>query len=179
MKHEILPAFFSMALVVATTAHAGPPYATDDPDPVGYQHYEFYFASIANLNGRDWSGAGPFIDANYGALPDLHLHLLVAANYFAPAAAAAHYGLGDIELGAKFRFIHETESMPQVATYPLVEIPTGEQNEGLGNGHLQFFVPLWIQKTFGEWTAFGGAGYWINTGAHRRNAWYVGSVLQR
>jgi hypothetical protein len=29
------------------------------------------------------------------------------------------------------------------------------------------------------WTAYGGGGYWINPGPHRRNWWYTGIVIQR
>jgi hypothetical protein len=39
--------------------------------------------------------------------------------------------------------------------------------------------PLWIQKDFGDWTTFGGGGYWINPGPGNKNHWFVGWVLER
>ena len=34
------------------------------------------------------------------------------------------YGLGDTEIGMKYRFIHETDTTPQVGTFPIMHIPT-------------------------------------------------------
>ncbi len=112
-------------------------------------------------------------------MPEFHLHLLIPAAYSAPTAESSHYGLGDIEVGAKIRFLHEKKWIPQAAVYPLVELPVGDENKGLGNGHVQVFLPLWLQKSFGAWTVFGGFGYWFNTGVDRRNSWYVGGVVNR
>ena len=44
------------------------------------------------------------------------------------------YGLGDIEFGLKYRFIQETDHLPMVGVFPLLEIPTGDSDRGLGNG---------------------------------------------
>ena len=35
-----------------------------------------------------------------------------------------------------------------------------------------------MQKSIGPWTAYGGGGYWINPGAHNRNWWFTGLVVQ-
>jgi hypothetical protein len=34
-------------------------------------------------------------------------------------------------------------------------------------------------KDFGDWTTFGGGGYWINPGPGNKNHWFVGWVLER
>ena len=41
------------------------------------------------------------------------------------------------------------------------------------------FLPLWLQKSFGPWTTYGGGGYWINPGEGNRNWWFVGWQAQR
>ena len=79
----------------------------------------------------------------------------------------------------KYRFFEETDYFPQIGTFPLIEVPTGDRKRGLGNGHEQIFLPLWLQKSFEPWTTYGGAGYWINPGNENRNWWYVGWLLQR
>ena len=43
---SILTAIVLLVLVHSPKAFAGPPYITDDPEPVEYQHWEVYFASI-------------------------------------------------------------------------------------------------------------------------------------
>ena len=55
---------------------AGPPFVTDDPEPVDYQHWEFYIASQDSELGGDWSCTAPHFEINYGAAPDWQLHLI-------------------------------------------------------------------------------------------------------
>jgi hypothetical protein len=87
-------------------------------------------------------------------------------------------GVGDIELGAKYRFVEEGDVRPQVGTFPLVEVPSGDADRGLGSGKTRVFVPLWLQKSFGKWTTYGGGGYWINPGEGNRDWWYAGWQAQ-
>ena len=158
---------------------AGPPFVTDDPIPVDYRHWEVYLASQLDQNANGWSGTAPHIEVNYGAVPDLQLHLIMPDAFTAPTMGPKEMGLGDIELGAKYRFIKQTEDVPDVATFPLVELPTGSYDRGLGSGHPQFYLPLWMQKDFGKWTIYGGGGYWINPGPNNQNWGFVGCLLQR
>jgi len=92
------------------------------------------------------------------------------------------YGYGDTELGVKYRFFHETDYLPEIGMFPLVEAPTGDSGRGLGNGQTQVFAPVWLQKSFGkdkEWTTFGGGGFWYNPGIDHRNFFRFGWELQR
>jgi hypothetical protein len=95
--------------------------------------------------------------------------------------SAAQWGLADTELGIKYRFIEQdkTSWAPSISIYPLLEVPTGNAARGLGTGRTHAFVPIWIQKDFGEWTTFGGGGYWTNPGRGNKNHWFVGWVLPR
>ena len=170
------------ATLVGTT-YGGPPFFTDDPEPVDYQHWEFYIASQDSKVPGDWSGTGPHFEVNYGVVSNVQLHVIAPLAYDAPSVGSAHYGYGDTELGVKFRFIQETEWMPQVGIFPLLEVPTGSSKDNLGTGHLQAFVPLWAQKSWGEegheWTAYGGGGYGINSSSGKGNWGFVGGVLQK
>lgn len=40
-------------------------------------------------------------------------------------------------------------------------------------------MPLWIEKSLGDWTSFAGLGYWINPGYGNRSFWYFGLAVQR
>lgn len=158
---------------------AGPPFITDDPEPVPFHHWEIYLASQHAETRDGWSGTLPFIDANYGAFHDIHLHVATPMNYIRPDQGPHQYGYGDTEVGAKIRFLQETDNRPQAAIYPALEIPTGNEHKGLGSGHTQFFLPVWIQKSWSSWTSYGGGGYWVNPGAGNRNWVYLGWELQR
>jgi hypothetical protein len=160
-------------------AQAGPPFLTDDPEPVEYQHWEFYVASLDFKTADDWTGTAPHVEVNYGVVSNVQLHVIAPLAYDAPSVGSAHYGYGDTELGIKFRFVQETERMPQVGIFPLLEVPTGSEKDNLGNGHTQAFLPLWLQKSWGPWTAYGGGGYGINSGAGNQDWGFVGAVLQK
>ena len=167
------------ALLFPAPLFAGPPYTTDDPEPVDYQHWELYLASQHEIARDGASGTLPHIEVNYGAMPNLQLHVIAPLAYARPTGGEASYGPGDIELGAKFRFVQEGDWIPMVGTFPLVEIPVGNQTKGLGSGHWHGLLPLWLQKSVGAWTSYGGGGYWFNPGAGNRNYGLFGWQLQR
>lgn len=168
-----------LCLTVAGAVFAGPPFVTDDPEPVEYHSWEFYVASMHSELGGDWSGTAPHFELNYGAVSNLQLHMIAPMAYDSPPSGSGHYGFGDLELGAKYRFIQETKDRPQIGTFPLVELPTGSASHNLGTGHTQVFVPIWAQKSWGEWTLYGGGGYGINSVSGRDNWGFGGAVLQK
>jgi len=51
-----------------------------------------------------------------------------------------------ITLGAKVRFLQEGPHVPTVGTFPLLELPVGDADKGLGSSRLHGLVPLWLQK---------------------------------
>jgi len=156
----------------------GPPFTTDDPEPVEHRHWEFYVATENTKSVAGWSGTAPHFEVNYGAVTNLQLHLISPLAYDAPRQRARQYGFGDTELGFKYRFVQETEVLPQVGIFPLLEIPTGSARRGLGSGHTEAFLPVWFQKAFDPWTVYGGGGYGINPGGGSRNWGYAGLVTE-
>jgi hypothetical protein len=176
----IRPIAIMMGVIAAAQlAWAGPPFTTDDPEPVEYQHWEVYLASRFAHDKGGWSGTSPELEVNYGAVPNLQLHLIAPVSFVAPAHDSRRFGYGDTEIGAKYRFFEETESLPQIGTFPLIELPSGDRKRGLGTGHAEVFLPIWFQKSFEPWTTYGGGGYWINPGKGNRNWWFTGWQLQR
>lgn len=167
------------SLSVPTRAYAGPPYITDDPEPVEYQHWELYVASIFARHPNAWTSTAPHIEVNYGVVPEVRLHTILPMTLYAPDTGASNYGFGDTELGVKYRFIQEGHWLPEVGTFPLLEVPSGSHTKNLGSGHFQEFLPLWLQNNKEKWTVYGGGGYWINPGAGNRNWWFTGIVIQR
>jgi hypothetical protein len=169
-------------LVIAswsTPVCAGPPYDTDDPEPVAYRHWEFYLAS-QSFNDRDgWNGTAPHFEVNYGVYPNVQLHLIAPLAFSVPRQAGSAYGVGDVELGVKLRFVQEGPILPQIGTFPFLEVPSGSERSGLGNGTTQVFLPLWLQKSYEQWTSYGGAGLWFDANRHGKRWLYLGWLLQR
>jgi hypothetical protein len=159
--------------------YAGPPYLTDDPEPVAYGHWEAYLATQHFIARGFATGAAPLTDINYGALPGLQLHFMGQLTYARPSGGPISYGVGDTEIGAKIRFVNQGDRLPMMSLYPLLDFPTGDAAHQLGTGRVHGFVPLWMQRSFGPWTTFGGGGLWLNPGTGNRNYWYVGWQAQR
>jgi hypothetical protein len=183
---KILPGLLAVIVVAVLqltlgliVAWAGPPFVTDDPEPVEYRHWEIDLASGHAKDKGGWSGTVPHFEVNYGAFPNSQLHLIAPFAYVRPNDGPSHYGFGDMELGVKYRFIQESDWRPQVETFPIVDVPTGRSSWGLGSGHVKTFFPIWLQKSWGPWTSYGGGGYWINPGSENKNYWFAGWEVQR
>jgi hypothetical protein len=170
---------FAVAFLLAPCARAGPPYLTDDPEPPPFGHYEAVFFTMG-LEAEDMAaGALPAMELNYGGFPDTQLHVMLPLG-FASGDDGARLGAADAELGVKYRFIQEDEEgwRPQVATYPLVEIPLGPARDGFASRSVDLFLPLWAQKDLdANWTIDAGGGYWLNPGD--KNYWFSGVLLRR
>jgi hypothetical protein len=163
-------------------AQAGPPYLTDDPVPVDPGHYETYvFSQWDSTPGNGSAVAGPAVEFNWGARPNLQVHLVAPyENATAPGMPNA-FGFGDVEVGLKYRFVPETAGRPQIGTFPLAELPTGDAGRGLGNGQTWYRLPVWAQKSYddGRWTIDAGGGVELNAAPGRRNYGFGGMLLQR
>jgi len=175
--------FFTIILGIVSAcegvAFAGRPFLTDDPEPLPFGHWDFYLFSTVDATHESTNALVPAFECNIGALPDLQLHLAVPLAYASPADAPSTYGMGDWELGLEYRFVRETDNCPQVGIFPLLEIPTGDSDRGLGNGQAWWRLPVWLQKSWGPWTTYGGGGYAINPAAGQHDYCFGGWVLQR
>jgi hypothetical protein len=160
-------------------AQAGPPYETDDPDPGPYRHWEFYLATQDVWSPGATSGTAPHVEVNYTAAHNLFLHVLVPLAYGTATGNAPVYGLGDVEVGAKWRFVQEGRWRPMIGTFVQTDWPTARAASGLGTRHLHVFVPLWFQKTLGAWTTDFGGGYLLDTDESYRNYWSFGWLVER
>jgi hypothetical protein len=172
-------AIVALSVLCALPACAGPPFLTDDPEPVPYQHWEFYAFGARDAARDSTNVTGPAIEVNNGIARDTQLHVVVPETTVSGGGLPSQRGLGDAELGVKYRFIHQTKSTPELGTFPLLELPTGDTSKGLGNGRTWYKIPIWLQKDHGAWTTYGGGGYAINTAAGQRDYWFGGWLLQR
>jgi hypothetical protein len=166
-------------ILVAEVSRAGPPFVTDDPEPVDFRNWEVYIASNATDLPAGTSGTLPQIEVNYGVVPNLQLHVIFPVAFCHPAGAKTERGYSDTEIGAKYRFVQERKNRPMVGIFPHLEIPTGSAARGLGTGHVQLFLPVWLEKNWGKWKSYGGGGYWINPGEGNRNYWFLGWEAQK
>jgi hypothetical protein len=177
-----------MMLPLASIQAQGPPYQTDDPVPVDFRHYEFYIFGTAAGTPVEMDSTGPAFEFNWGAIPRVQLHAILpwgSVNpsnkpVYAPAGTGPQaFGLTDMELGTKIAFIKEGKHTPQIGTFPMFEMPTGNYDKGLGFGKVWYKIPIWLQKNQGKWLFDGGAGYTIVKQADYRSFPYTGWLVKR
>jgi|SRR5450830_1457168 len=159
-------------------AFAGPPFITDDPEPVAAQHWEVNYAVSKTWFAGGSSAGIPSVDINYGLSPDIQLHAQPKYAYVT-AAKDKHFGIDNTEVGVKYRLINQqyADANWMVSIYPIIQLPTGSNRLGDSSGKLQTFLPLWIQRDTDDWTIYGGVGYRINQYTDSKNSWFSGATL--
>ena len=163
----------------AVPALAGPPFLTDDPEPVDYHRYEFYVFGTTDKSSGGTSVSAPAIEYNIGALPNLQVHVVLPYTFASAPGSPTMSGIGDAEFGFKYRFVQETSTRPQIGIFPMAELATGDATRGLGNGRTWYRLPLWIQKSWGPWTSDGGGGVALDNAPGMANYGFAGWLLQR
>lgn len=180
---------FVFALAGARLWAQGPPYQTDDPVPVDLHHYEFYIFGTAAGTPVEMDSVGPAFEFNWGAIPRVQLHAILPWGSINPSNSPVYapdagqgpsaFGLTDMELGTKIAFIKESKHIPQIGTFTMFEMPTGNYDKGLGIGKVWYKVPIWLQKNEGKWLFDGGGGYTIIKQTDYRSFPFTGWLVKR
>jgi hypothetical protein len=164
-------------LMLPVSTLAGPPYVTDDPEPTATGQFENYLYVEGTRAQGAFAAPDAGIEINYGAFPETQLSASVPLN---PNPGPGGMGLVWAPLGAgvKYRFFDEDENgwRPQAAIFPQVFIPVGAASHTAPTTEL---LPIWLQKSFGGWTSFGGGGFVNNPGSGNRDFEIYGWALQR
>ncbi len=181
--------FLTLALAASRLhAQAGPPFQTDDPTPVDYGHYEFYIFGTVDGTPVELDPTGPAFEFNWGAVPRVQLHAILPFGaaiplnnpIYAPGGTGpSAFGLTDAEFGLKWGFLKQTKHRPQIGTFTMLEVPTGNSDNGLGVGRLWYKLPLWVEKEFGPWSLVGGSGYTLIHQTQYRSYPYGGFLVKR
>jgi hypothetical protein len=98
--------------------------------------------------------------------------------YLPGGTGPSAFGITDTELGAKIAFVKESKYTPQIGTFIMFEIPTGNHDKGLGVGKVWYKVPVWLQKNIGNWLLDGGVGETIVPQTQYRNFAYGAFLLK-
>jgi hypothetical protein len=183
--HAAPESLFRAAAIVAFVALgwgqavAGPPFLTEDPVPVDYTSSEFYVFSTydGTTDGNDVNL--PVFEYSHGLLPDVQLTIVVPFARTAPDGGPTEWGIGDVAVGVKYRFVAEADTSLQVAVSPIAVLPTGNSSKGLGNGKTWWLLPVCVQKSWGDWTASAAGGYVINPADGEESHAYGGWLLQK
>jgi hypothetical protein len=172
-----------IAVVLGVTAHgsafAGPPYVTDDTETPGRRAWEINISYVQQRTGDPRSAQTPTFDFNYGLRNAIQLKFEMPVMYVSTNGVSDEAGKGDAKAGVKWRFLEETGHRPQLAIYPAVSFPTGDESRGLGAGSIFYFLPLIVEKNWGPWMAFANAGWAAQAETQTSDYGYYGATLSR
>ena len=188
--NRIFPSLFLVVILAVPElrAQAGPPFQTDDPTPVELGHYEFYIFGTIDGTPAELDPTGPAFEFNWGAIPNIQLHAILPFGAVMPSnnpvyapggTGSSAFGLTDMELGVKYGFIKQTKHRPQIGSFTMFEIPTGNSTKGLGVGKVWYKLPIWVEKEFGPWSLCGGMGYTVVPQSGYNNYLYGGFLVKR
>ena len=188
--NRIFPSLFLVVILAVPElrAQAGPPFQTDDPTPVELGHYEFYIFGTIDGTPAELDPTSPAFEFNWGAIPNIQLHAILPLGAVMPSnnpvyapggTGSSAFGLTDMELGVKYGFIKQTKHRPQIGSFTMFEIPTGNSTQGLGVGKVWYKLPIWVEKEFGPWSLCGGMGYTVVPQSGYNNYLYGGFLVKR
>lgn len=136
----------------------GPPMLTDDARVADFKEWELNTSINSSVTNKLILST-PHIDFNYGLLEALQLKaeapLLLTFN----KDGTVDPSIGEIILGVKYKFLDEEKHFISVATFPQYTV-----NEEKG-----FFLPVFIEKNFGEFLTGVAIGYFIGESNRRHS----------
>jgi hypothetical protein len=127
-----------ISILLTQSAVAGPPYVSDDPEPTDYKHFEIY-TFTSGTTTRDGTTGQSGIDFNYGAAPDLQLTATLPQGY-SQTIGGTSIGASNVELAAKYRFLHQDGFGLDVSIFPRVFLPSGSNL--IGDNRVSLLIPV-------------------------------------
>ena len=127
---------------------AGNPLQTNDPGTPGRNGFEVNLFNSIRLTRNEFTQSLPVLNINYGRVDNDQWKISIPVIQVDPEPGASHWGVGDIQLGWKYRFLEEEDYGFMASIYPQPLLPTGNHDIGLGNGNWEAFLPVSVAKHF-------------------------------
>lgn len=71
------------------------------------------------------------------------------------------FGMGDVPIVLTVSVLEESETRPALAVRGGIELPTGSESDGFGNGKVDYGLGFLGERSFGRWTATGAVD-WVD-----------------
>ncbi len=165
---------------IACQAHAqaGPPMVTDDPGTPGDRRWEI---NLAAIGAHTWESSGfdlPRIDLNYGIGDRVQLKFEVPWHIDrVPNASPA--GIGDPQLGVKWRFHDDGDAGWLISSYPQLTVHRNGGAAGAqASPHTSTLLPVEFERGLGHYDLTLEVGRWLQP-LPQASSWIAGAVLGR
>ncbi len=167
-----LPAAFALA-------QGGPPMVTDDPDTPGNGHWEINLAAIATHRAQRWEIAVPDADINYGWGEQVQLKAEIPWLFVQHSDAHWQSGLGEGNLGVKWRFVDLEDAGFAMSTFPQYGWSwlSSSSRRGIAAPGREFLLPVEAATTAGSYRLDAELGRNFVTGAPGASNQWVGGFI--
>lgn len=163
-----------LCLVVCRSAIAAHPLVTDDTATQGLGNHQLEF-NTDQLRDSDFRTRVGAFTYSYGLQPNLDVFVNV------PISISTPRGIGDLSLGAKWRFWEQQSS--SIGLKPELLLPSGDVERELGTGRAGMAVTLLASHVFTPWTLHANVGFTMNRykdsvsdDASRRTVWRLSAA---
>ncbi|MBX9786930.1 MAG: transporter [Alphaproteobacteria bacterium] len=154
-------------------------FLTDTPVPAAYEEVYVNLHAQTSHTKNGTTSRIPAVESLVGFYPDFQFITRTPVVLAKPKNKPSLYYYGDVVLGVKYRFIHETKTLPHVAFYPKFTFPSGDVDAITGNKTMTATVPFWFQKNWSSWKLSWGGGYLFNPAKNKYNFPFGGILLQK
>jgi len=169
--------FFFLCAASRAFAQGGPPYYTNDPGTPGHLNWEINVGYMPFYYSNQSISHTPDVDINFGLGDRIQLTYENAWLRVQDPSSAAKFGLGQSNLGVKWRFYDAGDSGLSVSTFPQLFLnnPDDAVRRGITSASQAFLLPFEFSKKFGPVGVDYEIGYQF---AHAGpNGWLMGLVL--
>lgn len=125
------------------------------------QHIFTAFGSVDRLGGIDERALDLSFTQEWPIFSQTHQFSYTIPYSFVDSGTTEN-GVGDILLNYRLQLLTETANRPAIAPRVSLILPTGDEDNGLGNGTTGFQFNLPVSKVVGDrWTVHGNAGFTV------------------
>jgi hypothetical protein len=161
----------------AAFAQGGPPYYTNDPGTPGNHNWEINLGYMPFLYTAQSITHMPDVDINYGLGDRIQLTFENAWLRVVNPSSSPRYGLGQDQLGVKWRFYDNEESGFAISVFPQLSLnnPDNSVARGITPRSASLILPVEFSKKLGPVNLNWEVGYnYVHTGA---DGWLAGVVV--
>src|SRR6202451_1598700 len=145
----------------AALAQGGPPYYTNDPGTPGNHNWEIILGYMPFLYNNQSVTHTPDVDINFGLGDRIQLTFENAWLRVDAPSSAPKYGLGQDQLGFKWRFYDNEESGFAISVFPQFSLnnPDSSVDRGITPRGASLILPMEFSKKLGPLNLNGEVGY--------------------
>jgi hypothetical protein len=168
---------FLLVLPSVALAQGGPPFYTTDPGTPGNLNWEINFGYMPFLYNGNSITHTPDVDINFGVGDRIQLTYENAWLRVWNQGAPAKYGMGQDNVGVKWRFYDSGEDGMQFSIFPqgFINNPNHAAQRGITPPGSSFLFPVEFTKKIGPIDLNLETGY--NVVHLGPNGWFTGMVL--